>query len=146
MKTATILRITSIVALIQSMGHFMLFVTAVPANGKEEISLVGAMNSHHFRFGGIIRHSYWDLYFGYGLLAVLTAFIQAVLFWQLGKFAKTASFVIRPVTALFIFAIAIHAVLIGLYFSFLIPIVFDTIIIGLLILAFAKAQTNENGK
>jgi hypothetical protein len=139
MKLSTLLRITAIVAVIQFIGHATLFITAVPTHGQEEVNLIEVMKSHLFNLGGFKLHSYWDLYFGYGLMAAFTVFIEAILFWLLSNIVKATPIVIRPTAALFILANIGHAILLWMYFSFLLPIAFDLIIIILLGLAFSKA-------
>jgi hypothetical protein len=68
MKPTMLLRIASIVALLQFAAHTLLLVFGAPTHGPEEIAVVEAMKSHHFDFMGLTR-SYWDFYFGYGLFA-----------------------------------------------------------------------------
>lgn len=69
---------------------------------------------------------------GYGLMAAFTVLVEAILFWQLSRFIKTVPAAVRPIAALFIFANAVHFVLIAIYFDLLLPAVFDMIIVGLL--------------
>ena len=72
MKTTIFLRIASIVALLQYSAHAVLFLSASPKHGAEEIALIETMKSHTWNFAGSI-HSYWNFYFGYGLLAIYGA-------------------------------------------------------------------------
>lgn len=89
MKPAMFLRIAAVLALLQGLGHGFLFTTYVPMHGAEEAAVVDAMRSNAFSFSGHM-HSYWDMYFGYGLMAVLNCFIEAALFWQLAGIAKSS--------------------------------------------------------
>jgi hypothetical protein len=138
MKVSTWLKIASVTTFIQFAGHFILFVTATPIHGSEEVNLIIAMKTHQFKFG-IVTHSYWDFYFGYGLLAAITVFFQSVIYWQLAGISDTMAPVIKPVILLFAFSTIVHAVIVGIYFTFPLPIGFDIIISVLLIIAFSKA-------
>lgn len=148
MKVSTWLKIASVTTFIQFAGHFILFVTAGAANGQEEVNLISAMKANQFKFGGIVTHSYWDLYFGYGLLAALTVFFQSIVYWQLAKISDDVSSVVKPVILLFALSTIVHALVVGIYFTFPLPIVFDSIIAALLFVAFSKVGkttgTNKN--
>jgi len=89
LKTKGFLRFASILALLACLGHTFLFVTYVPSHGPEETAVVTAMKVHRFNFGGF-THSYWELYFGYGLFVSIGCFVECVLFWQLGDLGKSA--------------------------------------------------------
>ncbi len=117
-----------------------MFLTAKPTNGPEETTLVEAMKSHYWEFGGF-THSYWDFYFGYGLLAILFGIVEVVLLWQLASLSKIPSIRIRPFIALLLFATLAHAILILNYF-FLLPAIFDFITALLLGIAYMKSKVN----
>ena len=134
----TILRLAAATVFIQALGHGLLFVTGTPGKRIDEISLTKVMRQVKFtRFG--FNPSYWDFYFGYGLMAAFTVLIEAILFWQLSRLSKTAPAAIRPIAALFIFANAVHFVLIAIYFDLLLPAVFDMIIVGLLTVVYLRS-------
>lgn len=144
MKPAMFLRIASIVALVQCVAHTYLLVSYVPTHGPEEVALVEAMKLHRFNFGSTV-HSYWELYFGYGLFAAVNCLIEAVLFWQLAALAKTDSVRIRPIVALFLLANVGYAILVWNYF-FLTPIVPDTAIViclGLTLITLSPNRAKE---
>ncbi|HKB46027.1 MAG TPA: hypothetical protein VKC90_16640, partial [Chitinophagaceae bacterium] len=109
-----------------------------PQHGQDEINLIEAMKSHYWNFSGF-DHSYWDFYFGYGLLAILYGVVEIVLLLLLSSLSKTNSFKLRPVIAVFIFANILHAILILNYF-FLLPAIFDLIISLVLGAAFFVAR------
>ena len=140
MKTTKLLQITSIFVLLQYSAHTFLFLSAKPTHGPEEITLVEAMKSHYWDFGGF-SHSYWDFYFGYGLIAILLGVIEVVLLWQLASISKISSVKIRPFIALLFFATLAHAILILKYF-FLLPAIFDFITVLLLGVAYMRAKEN----
>ncbi len=123
MKPFTLLRIAALLALLQCIGHGTLFVTYVPKHGPDEVAVVDAMSTQYFSFSGHLR-SYWDMYFGYGLMAVLNCLIEAVLFWQLAVIAKTSPHSVRPAAALFLLANLGYTALVWTYF-FPLPGYFD---------------------
>jgi len=123
MKPVMLLRVAALLALVQCLGHASLFLSYVPKHGADEVAVVEAMRSHFFSFSGHL-HSYWDMYYGYGLMAVLNCLIEAVLFWQLAGIAKTAPRSVVPVAALFLLANLAYAGLVWTYF-FPLPLYFD---------------------
>jgi hypothetical protein len=40
------------------------------------------MKGHRWNFSGFTR-SYWDFYFGYGLLAIIWGIVEVIILWQL---------------------------------------------------------------
>jgi len=138
MSTARFLRIASILALVQAIAHTAMFLAAHPTHGPEEIAVVAAMKSHAFLFGGF-RRTYWDMYFGYGLLAALVVAFEAVLLWLLAGLARDEPARLRPVIALLIAYNVAHAALLFRYF-FLVPIVADAVVTLTLLTAFVSAR------
>jgi hypothetical protein len=120
-KPIIFLRAASLLSLLAFLGHTFLFVSYVPTHGPEEVALVAAMKSHHFSFGGF-THSYWELYFGYGLFVSISCLVEALLFWQLATLAKSHPSKTRSIVALFALGEAGYAILMLKYF-FLVPIV-----------------------
>lgn len=137
MPAVTFLRIAFVLAIVQYAAHARLFLSASPRHGQDERDLVAAMKSGRWNFGGFTR-SYWDFYFGYGLLAIMWGVIEIALLWALTTVAgaQTAS-----LTALIVILLAAnvgHAVLTLRYF-FLIPAIFDVIISIVLVAALVAA-------
>jgi hypothetical protein len=106
-------------------AHGGLFMSAKPRSDAEA-SVVAAMRAHRF-FGGGSR-SYWDLYYGYGLIAAAACLVEAILLWQLARIAQVQPGVVRPIVALFVAVNVGHALLVWRYFAFPIPIVFDALV------------------
>lgn len=134
MNTINLLHIAFVIALVQYAAHAILFLTAKASHGQEEIALIETMKLHRWNFGGFKR-SYWDFYFGYGLLAILWGIVEAVLLWQFSKLTKIAPLEIKPMIAILFLANIAHAVLTLKYF-FLLPAIFDFAVAILLALAF----------
>src|SRR5437762_1713635 len=104
---ANILRIASILALVQYSAHAFLFLTRSLGHNPGPIASIAASRAH----------SYWDFYIGYGLLAILSGVIEIILLWQLALIAKKQPNQVRPIVALFVFANLAHAFLVWKYFS-----------------------------
>lgn len=131
MTAALLLRIVSVVALLQSLGHGTLFVRARPTHGPEEVAVVTAMRSHAFTFS-LAPRTYWDMYFGYGLEAAVVCLVEAALFWLLAGAAAGNRGLVTSVAALFAVANVAHIVMLARYFAFPVPMAFDALIaIGL---------------
>jgi len=137
-RTSTLLRVASLLALLEVAGHLFLFLSYVPKHGSEEVAVVEAMRLHRFSFGGFV-HSYWELYFGYGLFVGVSCFVESGVLWQLASFASLHSEKLRPIVALFLLGELGYAALMWEYF-FLIPIASHTVMAVLLMLAFLAAK------
>jgi hypothetical protein len=136
MRPDLLLRIVSVVALLQFAGHGTMFVRARPTHGPDEVAVVEAMQSHAFAFAAAPR-TYWDMYFGYGLEAAFVCLVEAVLFWQIAGAAAQNPALVRSLAALFAVANVAHMVMLARYFAFPVPMVFDGIIAAGLIAAIA---------
>lgn len=137
------LRIAALVALLQYGAHAALFLSARPTHGAAESSVIEAMKTHRFAVGAFTR-SYFDFYFGYGLLAILWGVVEVVLLWQLSTLAATHSSRLRPTVALLVLANGAHAVIAWTYF-FLAPIVGDVAVAACLTWAFFATGATRNG-
>ncbi len=133
MSAAMWMRAASVVALLQTAGHAWLFLKAKPAHGPAEVEVVELMRARAFSFGGAVR-SYWDFYWGYGLMVILTCAVQGVLFWLLAKAMTRDPRGLRPVAALYLVAYVGHALLAWRYF-FITPVIPDVIVSACLLLA-----------
>jgi hypothetical protein len=140
-KATAFLRLASILALLACLGHTFLFVTYVPSHGPQETAVVTAMKEHRFNFGGF-THSYWELYFGYGLFVSIGCFVECVLFWQLGDLAKSAVPSFKWILMPLILGEGAYSLLMLKYF-FLIPIVVHISTAISLILAFVAAVSSS---
>jgi len=108
-----------------------------PGEAPADIAVVEAMKSDHFAVIGVSR-SYWDFYFGFGLVISVMQLLQAVVLWQLGTLAKTDAARLRPIIAVFCLSLVVNAILGWMYF-FPIPLVTAVLIAICLLLAFISA-------
>jgi len=127
MTSGLLLRIVSVAAFLQFIGHGTLFVLARPTHGPEEVAVVNAMRSHAFTFA-VAPKTYWDMYFGYGLEAAFVCLVEAALFWLVAATAAENRALVQSVTGLFAIANVAHIVMLVRYFAFPVPMVFDALI------------------
>jgi hypothetical protein len=127
---ANAIRAAALVALLQGLAHGTLVTLAKPSHGPAELTVVAAMKQYAFNFSGAHR-SYWDLYFGYALLAAGACLVEAALLWLLAPMASALPERLRRIVVLIALANVAH-ILMVLRFFFFVPIVPDLIVIGLL--------------
>jgi len=137
MKTSTLLRIAAVLMFLYFAGHTS-GAPWTPGEAPADIAVVDAMKSDHFQVIGVSR-SYWDFYFGFGLIISAMQLLQAVVLWQLGTLAKTDAARLRPIIAVFFVSLVVNAILSWMYF-FAIPIVMALLIAICLLLAFVSAK------
>ena len=144
MKPTLFLRIASILTLIHCILHTVGGVLAAPKHGTEQVSVIEAMKSHRFDVMGSMR-SYWDFFFGYGLIVTLALFVQAVLFWQLGRSIKTNPGSAKPIVLLFFLNYVGMAMISWRYF-FIAPALTEALIALSLVLALTLENNAENSE
>jgi len=108
------LRIASIVTLLYCAGHTM-GIPWTPATGPNEAAVIAAMKASRFDVMGSAR-SYWDFYFGFGLIISLYLLALACALWQLAALERRKPGVARPITATFCIAFIANAVIAQEYF------------------------------
>jgi len=140
MKSSTFLRIASIITLLYFAGHTS-GMPWTPDVGPGAVPVLEAMKSHSFDAMGSTR-TYWDFYFGFGVIISLYLLMQAVVLWQLGSLAKTDALRVRPIVASFFVAFIVNTVLARKYF-FVLPVVMSVAISVCLALAFVTAGRNK---
>lgn len=95
------------------------------------------MRAQSFDFGGLAPHSYWDLYYGYGLLAIVLALFIAVVLWLTSGLVEQPRQVRRFAGCVGV-VVAVHAAIIARYF-FRLPLEFDLAIIAGVLVSMALA-------
>ncbi len=129
------------ISLIQYIAHAWLFLSGKPMHDNDESALLNDMHTHQWKFSGIFR-SYWDFYFGYGLIVIWWGIIQIVLLWLLTLMIKVKSGFSLWLLIIMMTAIAGHALL-SFYYFFPAPVVFDLIVWLLLVgslLSFSRSK------
>ena len=136
MKASIFLRIASVITLLYFAGHTS-GAPWTPDDGSGSLAVIEAMKGHSFDVMGSAR-TYWDFYFGFGLIGSLFPLLVAVVLWQLSSMAKTDALRVRPIIASIFFAFIVNMVLAWKYF-FIIPLVMSVAISVCLVLAFVTA-------
>jgi len=127
------LRAAAIATFVQGLAHLTLFVRARPTHGVAEEAVVAAMRDNRFDFGGG-AHSYWDMYFGYGLNAAGAVLVEAIILWLLVRPLRDAPAGVAPILVVLVLANLLHAGLVLRYF-FPLPAMFDGLVAALLLAA-----------
>jgi hypothetical protein len=138
-KPVLFLRIASVLTLIHAVLHTVGGVFSGPDPGPGTVAYE-AMKVNQFMLMGNMR-SYWEFYRGMGLAVSIFLTFEAVVFWQLCALAKTDAKRLRPVLAPFVVAYLAMAVNSQMYF-FLAPVIVETIIAVLLVLAITTAKAS----
>ncbi|WHZ19378.1 MAG: hypothetical protein OJF55_001527 [Rhodanobacteraceae bacterium] len=115
MKATMLLRIASLLTLFQYGAHAYLFLSAVSSPAPT---------------------------FGYGLMAILSGFVAAVLLWLLAALSRSGAKLVLPFVALLTVANLLHALLAWRYFGLLAPVIFDLLIAVILTLTFVIEYRN----
>ena len=120
MKTFHFLRLAAVLTLLYCAGHTM-GMPWTPYTNPEATSILEALKSHSFEADGF-KGTYWDIYFGFGLIISVYLLVQAVVLWQVASLAKTDAIRVRPIVVSFLVAFVINAALSWKYF-FIVPVV-----------------------
>jgi hypothetical protein len=119
-KAFHFLRIAAVLTLLYCAGHTS-GMPWTPYTSPEAASVLEAMKGHSFDEQGF-KGTYWDLYFGFGLIISVYLLLQAALLWQVASLAKTDARRVRAIVVSFLIAFVANAALSWKYF-FLIPVV-----------------------
>jgi hypothetical protein len=90
-----VLLVASVITFLYFVGH-TLGMPWTPVVGPQEVTLLESIKSHRFDAMGFSR-TYWDFYYGFGLVISGYLLVQAVVLWQLASRAKTDSVGVRPI-------------------------------------------------
>jgi hypothetical protein len=120
MKAFHFLRIAAVLTLLYCAGHTS-GMPWTPYTSPEATSVLESMKSHSFEEQGF-KGTYWDLYFGFGLIISVYLLLQAVVLWQVAALAKTDAVRVRPIAVSFLIAFVVNAALSWKYF-FVVPVV-----------------------
>jgi hypothetical protein len=140
MKSSTFLRIASVITFLYFVGHTA-SIPWTPAVGPGEAPVLEAMKAHSFDVLGSNR-TYWDLYFGFGVIISAYLLVQAVVLWQLGSLAKREPAQVRAIVASFLVAFIVNAFLSWKYF-FVVPLINAILISVCLALALVFAGRSK---
>jgi len=138
MKTATFLRIASVLTLIHSILHTIGGVFGKPAPGVAT-TVAAAMRTHFEVFG--VNRSYSDFYMGFGLGITIFLTVDSILLWILASMSRHDAPRLRPLIA--VFALGYLAFAFNSYvFFFSIPVITELMIVACLVAAFVSAKAS----
>lgn len=130
------LRIAAVITALYFAGHTA-GIPWTPATGPTEAPVLEAMKSQSFEAEGFTR-TYWDFYFGFGVIISAFLLTQAIVLWQLAALARINPLQVRPVAATFLVAFLVNAALAWKYF-FAVPVALAVLISLSLLAALALA-------
>jgi hypothetical protein len=139
MKSHVLLRVASALTLAHALLNSFAGLLSGTSENQEEALLLNAMKALKFDAMGSLR-TYWDFYFGFGVLLTVNLLLISALLWQLASLVKVAPAIARPFIGLLCIAFMAFAVLSGLYF-FIAPLVIEVIVA--LLLGFACASSRR---
>ena len=138
MKTATFLRIASVLTLIHSILHTIGGVFGKPAPGVAT-TVAAAMRTHFEVFG--VNRSYSDFYMGFGLGITIFLTVDSILLWILASMSRHDAPRLRPLIA--VFALGYLAFAFNSYvFFFPIPVITELLIVACLVAAFVTVKAS----
>ncbi len=140
MKTSTLLRIAAVIAFVHFAGH-MSSIPWIPGEGAADLAVIETMKADHFDVIGVSR-SYWDFYFGFGLITGLFQVLEAVFLMMLGSLAITEPLRLRPIIALLFVGTVLNGIL-GFRYFFAIPVGMDVLQAIVLGMAFVAAGRRD---
>jgi hypothetical protein len=136
MKASWLLRVAAVITFLYFAGHTA-GIPWTPAVGPAQMPALEAMKSRAFNVDGFTR-TYWDFYFGFGVIISVYVLTLALVLWQLGSLAQTDAVRVRPIIASIFVAFVVNAMLAWKYF-FTVPVVVTVAISVCLALAFVTA-------
>jgi hypothetical protein len=140
MKAFHFLRIAAVLTLLYCAGHTS-GMPWTPYTDPEATSVLEAMKSHRFEAEGF-KGTYWDLYFGFGLIIAVFLLVQAAVLWQVASLARTDALRVRPIVVSLLIAFVINAALSWKYF-FVVPVVMAGLIAICLAIALVLAGRTQ---
>ncbi len=140
MKPSLWLRIASILTLVHAALHTVGGMFGGPRNAAQSAALASVRANTFEAFG--MKRSYWDFYFGFGLMASLTLLLLTVLLWQLAALVKTDPDKTRPFLAV-LFGMFAAMSAISWHYFFAPPFVMEIIIAAVIGVAFVLAGKKE---
>jgi hypothetical protein len=136
MSTTVWLRVSAIISLLFTAGHFMGGLKNWSPMGDNPV--LQSMRTVRFHIMGADR-SYLDFFMGFGHSLTVSLLLQSVLLWILGDVARTNASLVRPMIAAFVVAVALTGVIAWRY---ILPLAafFSLAVCATLVLAFITAH------
>jgi hypothetical protein len=128
---SALLRAASVLTLLYCLGHMSGY-PWTPGTSDAARAVVAHMKSVQFVAAGAQR-TYWDFYFGFGLISGAYLALQCVCIWWLASIARRDVSLVVPILWVAVVGIAVNTYLSYHYF-FAVPALFS-LLIGLLVAA-----------
>jgi hypothetical protein len=141
MRPSIWLRIASLLTLIHAALHTVGGMFGSPRNAAQAAARTAAQALRFDAFGS--KRSYWDFYFGFGLVTSVTLLLSAALLWQLAALVKTDPAKTRPFLAMLFVTFISLAIISWIYF-FAPPFVFEIVIAVCIGAAYMLAGKNKS--
>lgn len=134
-SSSLFLRIAAVITALYFAGH----TAGMPwtPEGPTAAPVLEAMKNQSFEAQAVIR-TYWDFYFGFGVIISAFLLTQAIVLWQLADLARVNSLQVRPATATFLVGFLVNGALAWRYF-FAVPVALAVLISLSLLAALALA-------
>jgi hypothetical protein len=142
MQAFHFLRIAAVLSLLYCAGHTS-GIPWTPYTSPEAMSVLETMKGHSFEEQGF-KGTYWDIYFGFGLVISIFLLLQAAVLWQVASLAKADATRVQPIVISFLLASIINAGLAWKYF-FIVPVIMAGLIVICLVLALVWAKRTPTG-
>ena len=130
------LRVSAIISLLFTAGHFMGGLKNWSPMGDNPV--LESMRTVRFHIMGLDR-SYLDFFLGFGHSLTVSLLLQSVLLWILGDAARTNASYVRPMIAAIAVAVAANGVIASIYILPL-PAFFSLALCATLVVAFFTAR------
>jgi hypothetical protein len=143
MRPRTFLRIAAVITLLYCAGHSA-GIPWTPVKGIKENEVIEAMKTNTFEASGVIR-SYWDYYFGFGLLITAFLLFKSIVLWQLSSTPDSEYVRLRSIIYTFVASFVINAALSWKYFFAVPAIMAGTVAILLIVTLFTMRKLNTEG-
>lgn len=141
MKSSLLLRIASVLTLIHAALHTVGGMFGEPKSAAQTAARVSARILRFDMFGA--TRSYWDFYFGFGLVTSITLLLLAILLWMLSLLVRTDPSKARPYLLVLIAAFLALAAVSWKYF-FAPPVVMELVIAVCIGFAYAVAGKKQS--
>jgi hypothetical protein len=129
MRATILLRVTSVLLVVQAMLHTIGGVFGAPPPGAGAAAML-AMRANHFMVMGVDRSYYW-FYIGFGLAITVSLLVESALFWMLSGMVRRTGALLRPILWLYALGYVAMTVLAAVFF-FPPPLIFDAMVVILL--------------
>lgn len=125
---------------VQALIHATLFLSFAHRADTRQGRVIAQMRADSFDYGMLGRRTYWDFYFGYGLIAVVLALLITAVIAIAG--ATSDRDAQTRLSACAMTTVLAHAAIIARYF-FVLPLAFDLVVAVLLACALVTLRAGS---